>query len=101
MGGIWSTWTAQDGAELESCLVLTTEPNDLIKPLHPRMPVIIPNGYEEQWTEQVKDADELKRLLPIMMGWSSDGWLVEDVKKKETDQMSLFLMERLLILRLD
>ena len=54
------------------------------------MRVIIPNGYEEQWTEQVKDADELKGLFPIMMGWSPDGWLLEDLKKKETDQMSLF-----------
>ena len=25
-----------------------------------------------------------------MMSWPPDGWLVEDVKKKETDQMSLF-----------
>ena len=54
------------------------------------MPVIVPNGYEEQWTEQVKDTDELKGLLPIMLGWSPDGWLVEDVEKKESDQMSLF-----------
>ena len=90
LGGIWSKWTSSDGAELESCCVLTTDPNDLIKPLHHRMPVIVPNGYEEQWTEQVKDADELKGLFAIMMSWSSDGWLVEDVKKKETDQMSLF-----------
>ena len=90
MGGIWSKWTSPDGAELESCCVLTTEPNDLIKPLHHRMPVIVPNGYEEQWTEQAKDADELRGLFAIMMSWSPDGWLVEDVKKKETDQMSLF-----------
>ena len=54
------------------------------------MPVIIPNGYEEQWTEQVKNADELKGLLPIMMGWSPEGWVVEEVIKKPTDQMSLF-----------
>ena len=27
------------------------------------MPVIVPNGYEEQWTEQAKDADELKELV--------------------------------------
>jgi len=54
------------------------------------MPVIVPNGYEEQWTEQVKDADELKGLFAIMMGWSPDGWLVEDLYKIETDQMSLF-----------
>ena len=54
------------------------------------MPVVVPNGYEQQWTEQVKDTDELKDLLPIMIGWSPDGWIVEDVKIKETDQISLF-----------
>ena len=54
------------------------------------MPVIVPDGYEEKWTEQVKDSDELKGLLKIVMGWSSHGWIVEDVKKKVTDQMSLF-----------
>jgi len=54
------------------------------------MPVIVPNGYEEEWTEQVKDADELKGLLPIMMGWSPDGWVAEDINRRETDQISLF-----------
>ena len=52
--------------------------------------VVVPDGYEEQWTEQVKDADELKGLLPIMTGWSPDGWVVEEAIKKTTDQMSLF-----------
>ena len=90
LGGIWSKWTSPDGSEIESCCVLTTEPNDLIKHLHHRMPVIVPNGYEEQWTEQVKDSYELEGLLPIMMGWSPDGWLSEEVNEKQTDQMSLF-----------
>ena len=90
LGGIWSKWTSSNGDELESCCVLTTEPNDLVKPLHNRMPVIVPNGYEQKWTEQVKDAHELKGLIPIIMGWSADGWLVEDVNKKETNQMTLF-----------
>ena len=90
LGGIWSKWTSPDGAELESCCILTTEPNELIKPFHHRMPVVVPNGLEEQWTEQVKDTVELNGLLPIMMGWSPDGWLVENINKKETNQMSLF-----------
>mgnify|MGYP001395304325 CR=1 FL=1 len=54
------------------------------------MPVIVPDGYEEQWTEQVKNADELNGLLPILMGWSSIGWITEKVNKKTTDQMNLF-----------
>ena len=90
LGGIWSKWTSPNGAEIESCCVLTTEPNNLIKPLHNRMPVIIPNGYEKLWTEQVKDLDEVKGLLPMMMGWSPDGWVVEEISKKNSNQMSLF-----------
>ena len=90
LGGLWSKWTSPDGAEIESCCVLTTEPNDLIKPLHNRMPVVVPMGYEEQWTEQVKDSDELKGLLPLMMGWSPDGWVLEEINKKQTIQMNLF-----------
>ena len=54
------------------------------------MPVIVPNGYEGQWTEQVKDEDELKRLFLLITGWSPDGWIVEDVIKQKSDQMSLF-----------
>ena len=90
LGGIWSKWTSPDGSEIESCCVLTTKPNDLIKPLHNRMPVVVPNGFEEQWTEQSKYLYELKDLLPITMGWSPKGWVLEEVEKKQPGQMSLF-----------
>tara|TARA_B100000902_G_scaffold76920_1_gene81693 strand:+ start:385 stop:1023 length:639 start_codon:yes stop_codon:yes gene_type:complete len=90
LGGIWSKWSSPEGAEFESCCILTTEPNDLLKPIHNRMPVIVPNGYEEQWTEQVKGADGLKELIPIMKGFSSSGWITEEFNKRSTDQMSFF-----------
>ena len=90
LGGIWSKWTSPDGAELESCCVLTTLSNKLVKPFHHRMPVVVPNGYEEQWTHQVKGSDELKSLFPIMTGWSPDGWVVEEVNKKSSVQLSIF-----------
>ena len=90
LGGIWSKWTSPCGAEVESCCVLTTEPNDLVKPIHHRMPVVVPNGYEEKWTEQLKDSHELKALVPIMMSWSAEGWVLEQINKKQKNQMSLF-----------
>ena len=62
----------------------------MVKPLHHRKPVVVPNGYEEEWTEQVKDADALKGLLPIMMGWSPDGWMAEEVIRETSNQMCLF-----------
>jgi len=54
------------------------------------MPVVIPEGIEEPWTENVKDNYELEGLLPIMMGWSPEDWLIEELNKSQTNQMSLF-----------
>ena len=90
LGGIWSKWSSHDGAEIESCCILTTEPNDLIKPLHHRMPVVVPNGYETKWTANIKDSVEMESLKQIMMGWSSKGWILEEVNKKKNHQISLF-----------
>ena len=90
LGGIWSKWSSPDGEEIESCCILTTEPNDLMRPIHHRMPVVVPYGFEEQWTQQVKDTYELKALIPIMMGWLSSGWTIEEINKKNKDQMNLF-----------
>ena len=89
LGGIWSKWTSPDGNEIESFCIITTEPNDLIKPLNHRMPVVVPNGYEKQWTDQVKDSNELKGLAKIMINWSPEGWVSEKIKKKN-DQINLF-----------
>jgi len=90
LGGIWSKWISPDGSEIESCCILTTESNKLIKPLNHRMPVVVPNGCEKEWIEQNKDNYELKCLVPILTGWSSNGWILEEVKKKESEQMSFF-----------
>ena len=90
LGGIWSRWIAPDGTELESCCVLTTVSNKLVSPFHNRMPVIIPRGLEEEWTENVKDSGGLKGLIPIMMPWSPEDWILEDVNNSPLSQLSLF-----------
>ena len=54
-------------------------------------------GELKQLTSELKisgmpvvDDDELKGLLPIMKGWSPDGWIIENLDKKESDQLNLF-----------
>ena len=54
------------------------------------MPVVIPNGSEKLWTEQKKESNDLKALLPIMMDWSPEGWVSEEVNKNKFDQISFF-----------
>jgi putative SOS response-associated peptidase YedK len=49
--GLWSIWHREDGTKLRSCSILTTSPNDLIAPLHDRMPVILPTDAEQRWLD--------------------------------------------------
>ncbi len=45
--GLWETWHSLDGDMVETCTIITTEPNDLIRPLHHRMAVILdPEDYD-------------------------------------------------------
>ncbi len=62
--GLWEHWENQDGQAIESCTILTTEPNDLLKPIHNRMPVILdPKDYDLWLDPDVRDAGKLRRLL--------------------------------------
>ena len=38
MAGLWETWTAPDGAVVKSFAIITTAANELLQPLHGRMP---------------------------------------------------------------
>jgi len=39
--GLWEEWAGEDGEVIESCAILTTEANALVRPAHDRMPVIV------------------------------------------------------------
>lgn len=61
--GLWTRWRGDQGAEVNSCTILTTEPNELIRTLHDRMPVIIdPNDFS-QWLDPGVEGIHLPRRL--------------------------------------
>jgi putative SOS response-associated peptidase YedK len=44
--GLWEHWEGPEGKAIDSCTILTTTPNDLLRPLHHRMAVILnPENY--------------------------------------------------------
>jgi putative SOS response-associated peptidase YedK len=49
--GLWDLWRKPDGTPVESFTIITTEPNDLVRPIHNRMPVILRQQDEEQWLD--------------------------------------------------
>lgn len=75
LAGLWDRWIGPDGSEVESCCVLTTAPNSLVRPLHDRMPVIWPDGLEPAWMDPA-DGAALRALEPLLAGWDPTGWEV-------------------------
>ena len=68
IAGLWERW--EKGNEpIESCTILTTDANDLMKPIHERMPVIIPPDQYDLWLDpQCQDAKKLEGLLRPFSG---------------------------------
>jgi putative SOS response-associated peptidase YedK len=61
--GLWEHWE-RDGRALDSCTVLTTEANALVKPLHERMPVILAPADFDRWLDpKAAKGPELQALL--------------------------------------
>lgn len=64
LAGLWEHWQSADGSELESCTILTTTPNDMMRDLHNRMPVILePADYDVWLQSDGQNQGELQHLL--------------------------------------
>ena len=47
--GLWDSWRDPAGDIVRSCTIITTEPNELLRPIYNRMPVILPKELESFW----------------------------------------------------
>jgi putative SOS response-associated peptidase YedK len=61
--GLWETWHDREGEIIESCAVITTEANELMRPIHDRMPVILDPESEAVWLDPHAATEDLRSLL--------------------------------------
>lgn len=62
--GLWESWHSSDGSHILSCTIITTTPNELMAPIHNRMPVILPPDAYDTWLDpEERQPDELNPLL--------------------------------------
>jgi putative SOS response-associated peptidase YedK len=64
MAGLWETWHPEGAAPIETCCIITTEANALMKPIHERMPVLLdPEEWEEWLSSDARDVTSLVSMI--------------------------------------
>lgn len=61
--GLWERWEGQGSEAINSCTILTTEANEVLRPVHDRMPVILHPEEYSLWLEGDEREQELLREL--------------------------------------
>jgi putative SOS response-associated peptidase YedK len=68
--GLWDSWTNLGGEPLDTCTILTTAANDLVSPIHDRMPVILhPEDYNLWLNPAIGDPGS---LMPLFKSYPED-----------------------------
>jgi putative SOS response-associated peptidase YedK len=88
--GLYETWFSPLGEKLVTCTIITTEPNELVQPIHDRMPVILPKKAEDFWLDS--SVEDHTRLLDLLrpypaaeMGAYAVSQLVNSVKNDSSE----------------
>jgi putative SOS response-associated peptidase YedK len=64
LAGLWEHWQGSDGSEIESCTIIVTAGNELMQPIHDRMPVIL---SPETWDTWLDNANTNKQGLQTLL----------------------------------
>lgn len=74
LAGLWASWKDESGERLTTCSIVTTRPNELVAPIHDRMPAVLGTDHWENWLDPEFDDSE---ALLAMLGPAPEGSLTE------------------------
>ena len=76
--GLWESWRPKDGGPLETFTILTTDPNEVMAPIHNRMPVILEPMDYDRWLDAGDSAKPPVDLLRPYPAERMCAWTVSD-----------------------
>jgi putative SOS response-associated peptidase YedK len=100
--GLWENWQPPEGDSLTTFTILTTTPNELMPPIHDRMPVIVAPKNYERWLDTDSKSTPSTDLLQPYPSEEMEAWTVSDkvgnvrnndqelLAQQEPDQGTLF-----------
>ena len=97
--GLWEEWLdKQTGDLVETCAIITTEANAVLKPVHNRMPVILQEKDYDCWLdEKLKDKGKLQSLLSPYPAEEMDSHAVSqavNITANDSDELVIPLNSR-------
>jgi putative SOS response-associated peptidase YedK len=87
LAGLYDTWISPEQKTVNTCTIITTEPNDLLRPIHDRMPVIVRKELEDFWIDPSTHSS--RDLLSILKPYPAVDMDVSDVTTLEYDRPQL------------
>jgi putative SOS response-associated peptidase YedK len=72
LAGLWERWRTPAGEPLETCVIVTTEANPTLAPIHDRMPVLLARAAQDLWLDARSDVaaiTELAARAPELETW--------------------------------
>lgn len=70
LAGLWDTWHPPEGPIMSSCTIITTAANEMMAPIHDRMPVILPPAAYTEWIDVGEQPPD--RLSKLLVPYPSD-----------------------------
>ena len=75
--GLYDRWKSPTGERITSCTIITTDPNELVLPIHDRMPVILARNVERAWLDP--ETVEEPKLLAMLKPYTADDMAAYEV----------------------
>jgi putative SOS response-associated peptidase YedK len=92
--GFAGLWTGRHDPEadewLRTCTIITTTANDLVEPVHDRMPVILPRESEDAWLDRgvaVEEALALLQPYPSELMHAADASMLVNSVKNDDERL--------------
>lgn len=81
MAGLYNKINLEDGTELDVFVIITTQPNSQIEPIHSRMPAILKKEHEDLWLFEKGNEKILKKLFDAVLKPYEGEMEIEEVKE--------------------
>lgn len=80
LAGLWEHWQDNQGKVIESCAIIVTAANAVIKPIHERMPVIIDKSNYASWLDP--DNQQIDALTALLKPYPASAMIAYPVSRK-------------------